>query len=481
MKLRVFLLFEKRFRWGTLAVPLYQKAVSPCQASQGSILLNSNSVYPEFSRRFYGSQSFTGVLPTVTVTYTPTIQDGTYFIRNFEASKYLSIPNDTESEEVITESFDVDYTKWIVTLQSNGYYTIKSAFSNLYLGIDTNDITGTSIVRQKSTTGRGSQWAILPMSNGNYALMANPVVSNSGGEITNVLSLMPGNESSGVVGQYAYANDSEYQDEWQLFYCKYDYTTYEYTIDHYYDIGYNIRFSDSESTALEKLKSYHNMVAEQFAVRFGIELFYSFTLYTSCADLCKISQHGVLRFENLDDSCTHLLDDLSRDKLRTDVRQYIENNGLPQESETRSLFIWTGHIMTGNVVSSSTDYAVVITPSQMTTKDENAEENRQDIVYNNKSAQEVFKQSVYSMMHEASHQLGASDHYRCGAQNESEKPCSPLCDECNGGKYQGEIMNSRFESIDDIYRDNLYCNYCIESIREHLKEHHEGGEHEHET
>ena len=135
-------------------------SVATTKASQGIILLNSNSVYPEFSRRFYGSQSFTGVLPTVTVTYTPVIEDGTYYIKNYGTDGYLQIPNNTQEENIITGDFDNIYAKWIITLQSNGYYTVKSATStttqNVYIGISNSDITGSGEVIQTSTIGRGA-------------------------------------------------------------------------------------------------------------------------------------------------------------------------------------------------------------------------------------------------------------------------------------------------------------------------------------
>ena len=188
------------------------------KASQGIILLNSNSVYPEFSRRFYGSQSFTGVLPTVTVTYTPEIEDGTYYIKNYGTDGYLQIPNNTQEENIITGDFDNIYAKWIITLQSNGYYTVKSATStttqNVYIGISNSDITGSGEVIQTSTIGRGAQWAIVPTGRGTYVLMANPVASNANGALTQVLSLPPANESDGVVEQHEYSDDFEFQDEW---------------------------------------------------------------------------------------------------------------------------------------------------------------------------------------------------------------------------------------------------------------------------
>lgn len=261
------------------AEPSLPTEIPTDKASQGIILLNSNSVYPEFSRRFYGSQSFTGVLPTVTVTYTPTIQDGTYYIRNFATEAYMRTGGTTEGSDVITDSFDADASKWTITLQSNGYYTIKTASQNLYLGIDANDTAGTSTVRLNNTTGRGSQWAILPMSNGNYALMAQPVASNSNGVITRVLGVT---ETDSEVGQYAGTddgNDVTGYIEWGLF-------TYDYTLN--IEVVYEEAFADRFSNPISQITNAMAVTQDKFLTEFGILIKYSAPVeFKSLADECN--------------------------------------------------------------------------------------------------------------------------------------------------------------------------------------------------
>ncbi len=194
-------------------------SVATTKASQGIILLNSNSVYPEFSRRFYGSQSFTGVLPTVTVTYTPTIQDGTYFVVNQETNHSLQINGTTAGSSIVANTFYGNANcQWTFTLQPTGYYTIQSVGSGLYLSVPSNDTTGVGgITLSGSATARGSFWAVIPTDHGGYALMASPVASNSGGQVTRVLSLPSASASGGTVGQYTYVNEpngDNQQDEW---------------------------------------------------------------------------------------------------------------------------------------------------------------------------------------------------------------------------------------------------------------------------
>ena len=277
---------------------------STTTASQGLIMINNYATSSEYTRCFYSAQSFTGVLPTVTVTYTPTIQDGTYYIRNSATETYMKKGGTTEGSSVLTDSFDVDASKWTITLQSNGYYTIKTASQNLYLGIDANDTAGTSTVRLNNTTGRGSQWAILPMSNGNYALMAQPVASNSNGVITRVLGVT---ETDSEVGQYAKSNDENEKQygEWELY-------TYHYTLN--IEVMYEEAFANRYTSYLLKIRNSMNVVQERLLVEFGVRVVYDTpTLYSSLGDQCNSKMIEEYEASNITSArvspCTHIEDD----------------------------------------------------------------------------------------------------------------------------------------------------------------------------
>lgn len=193
-------------------------AVATSRASQGILLINGNSIYPEYSRSFYGSNSGPGFFPTVTVTYTPVIEDGTYFVRNAGTQQLLEVNSSatTSTTDVEVSDFDSDDAyKWIITLQSNGYYVIQSVGNSQYLGIPNSDREGTESVSQYTSKGRGTQWAIIPIGNDSYTLMANPVASNSNGEITKVLSLPTETSKDCSVSQQMYSEASA-KDNWEL-------------------------------------------------------------------------------------------------------------------------------------------------------------------------------------------------------------------------------------------------------------------------
>ena len=203
-------------------------ATATARANQGIILINSNTLYSNYTRCFYGSQSWIGVFPTVTVTYTPTIQDGTYYIRNEETKKLLHIEGDqyTAGNAVEQQDFHVGSSViWKVTLNSTGYYTIQTTVCqddssfNTYMGVSDNAYTeGKSydVILYSSGTKRGSQWAIIPITRENkttYKLVASPWAEQQN-NADQVLTL-PSTPVNGTnVFQYTYVDDDDYRDEW---------------------------------------------------------------------------------------------------------------------------------------------------------------------------------------------------------------------------------------------------------------------------
>ena len=275
-------------------------ATATARATQGIILINSNTLYSNYTRCFYGSQSWIGVFPTVTVTYTPTIQDGTYFIRNSVTGKYMEIGGATEGSSVTTSDFKADQEhRWVISLQSNGYYKIQSAktqatHSDWYLSVPSNDTAGTGAVTQRSSSGRSVEWAIIPTNDGKYVLMSKAVAINSGGAITQALGVT---ESNSTVGQYAETNgedDEETYREWGLY-------THDYVlnIEIFADNAYQERYPNNLYT--ERINNAMETVREKYLVNFGIWINYTAPIdYISLGDECDEMTQG-----NYDDDCPH--------------------------------------------------------------------------------------------------------------------------------------------------------------------------------
>ena len=161
-----------------------------------------------------------------------------------------------------------------------------------------------------------------------------------------------------------------------------------------------------------------------------------------------------MSFSNLAADCAHRPDHLTRNRLRLAV-----NMG----TTTTTIVIWTGHILTDNAHSGSNWllHSVVMTPFNVTNPDNG---------YANESAQEVRTESVRTLLHELSHQLRAVDHY-CYGRNGNDTCSNENCDICvNKTEVRDCVMGNM--GIDGVEDDEIYCDDCQNTIREHIEGHH---------
>lgn len=79
---------------------------------------------------------------------------------------------------------------------------------------------------------------------------------------------------------------------------------------------------------------------------------------------------------------------------------------------------------------------------------------------------------TFTLMHELSHQLDAPDHY-CYGPGSTGRCSNKSCDECYLGYTTTRdcLMGHRFD-ISTISDDELYCDYCVDTIKSHLENHH---------
>lgn len=94
--------------------------------------------------------------------------------------------------------------------------------------------------------------------------------------------------------------------------------------------------------------------------------------------------------------------------------------------------------------------------------------------YTNKSDAAVRKESIFTLMHELSHQLGAPDHYCYGIPDGSTVCSNTSCDICYMGRETTRscMMTYRYD-IEATDEDVLYCSSCLQTIATHLTDHHQ--------
>ena len=140
----------------------------------------------------------------------PPIEDGEkYFIRNEGTKRYMDVEGPSTAEGAIIQQWSFSTAtqkKWIFTRESGGYFTIKSAYSNKYVGVDS---TNTSVIRQYGTKSDYTLWYFVGTDSDNYSLHC------KASAVTGVLALPSVTSGNGEnLRIYAYTNDADYRDEW---------------------------------------------------------------------------------------------------------------------------------------------------------------------------------------------------------------------------------------------------------------------------
>ena len=221
---------------------------------------------------------------------------------------------------------------------------------------------------------------------------------------------------------------------------------------HYYDQGYNLRFSSASS----KIGDYASVLDDVMMANFGLKVCYYIKPYTSVADECKIMIDGKVSSSNLSTACPQTSGHysgtcLTSDNVRSDLRKQFGGGG-----GSVSKAVWIGHKMTDNERS-------------------NAIVGKGDIVMTpygtiDKTSAKIREDRIYTLVHETSHQFGVYDHYCADDKKDDNSVCSNKhCSECSGEPIPyGCIMLDR-ENIENTPYTALYCDDCIRNISNSIK------------
>lgn len=225
-----------------------------------------------------------------------------------------------------------------------------------------------------------------------------------------------------------------------------------FTVHNYIDQGYRIRFE-----GYANVQTYTLVVADKLERFFGLDVSRLYILHNSAADQCKINEYGSVTSDNLVASCAHSPTHLTNTALRDTM-----GNG----TNINTKVLWTGHILVGNPSSDSISQrcSVIITPRYTTHEND----------FSNKSDTDIRRESLFTFMHELSHQLGTSDHYCYGVDTGETVCINTNCDVCYKGKDKARtcIMSHRC-NIETTNEATLYCSDCLITINEHLSDHHQ--------
>lgn len=155
-----------------------------------------------------GAAAFTGQ-----ARYQILLQKGTHFIKNVATNKCVDIEGPSRAEGAIIQQWthhSGDQEKWIVEYDNVvGYIRFKSAYSGLYIGVDSSN---TSLVKQYSTKNDYTLWRTERTESGNIRLVCKAVTN---GYVLAAPSATSGNGAD--LTMTLYTNDTDYRDEWKIF------------------------------------------------------------------------------------------------------------------------------------------------------------------------------------------------------------------------------------------------------------------------
>lgn len=149
-------------------------------------------------------------------------EEGSYFIQNRQTEKYMQ-PDNNGGNFMEQHSFDgANDQRWSILYDEDyGYYKIRNLNSGLYLTVQNNTNTDENIIEQPflSSTADRQLWRFTKISDNTYKIQAK---SHEGTDL--VIALGAGIESANGINieQRDYADDGNYKDEWFL-HKHYDY------------------------------------------------------------------------------------------------------------------------------------------------------------------------------------------------------------------------------------------------------------------
>lgn len=248
-------------------------------------------------------------------------------------------------------------------------------------------------------------------------------------------------------GIWGYINSSDFP------LIKYMMTQY-----HYYDQGYEKRFSSANS----KISDYASVLNDVMMANFGLKVCYYIEPYTSAADKCKKWKYGDDYLNHLSGSCpkteNHNPDSCLRTIHMRDV--LLEDKGWGTNVITKA--VWTGHIMDGHKPSSSEKVSKTLVFTTANTVSYSSGK------YSNRPPSDIRYYSLYEITHETGHQFGLNDGY-CYKDIVNGTCSNKNCFTCRKLSLPNCIMAQIKSPTNST---NMFCDDCKEKINSYLKDHH---------
>ncbi len=232
-------------------------------------------------------------------------------------------------------------------------------------------------------------------------------------------------------------------------------TVYQYvtTVRNYYDLGYNIRYNETEAETKQNISNYTTRVANRYGDLLGLKMIRNTpTYYRSALDLCK----GTVTNLNIDTLCRH-----GNNINHSDFSEVSSNfkNSYPGSDIINNAF-WTAH----RIECKGMDGSIEIN------RPRSKEKNIFMLSIHTPETRE--RDTCALLMHELNHQYGVGDHYHEIYTVDGKPRCKSgdRCSEC--GKYKRDercIMNRIGQNVS---LSTIMCSDSKADMKTHLEGHH---------
>lgn len=145
-------------------------------------------------------------------TVVPEIDNKTAFIQNLGTGKYADLESASTVEGGIIQQWSFhagEQAQWIFEAEHGGFFYIKFAHSNMYVGIDPSN---TALVKQYATKSDYTLWRLTKTPSGNFSVACK--ATESSGKVLSTPSSTSANGADFTV--LTYVDDMDYRDEWKI-------------------------------------------------------------------------------------------------------------------------------------------------------------------------------------------------------------------------------------------------------------------------
>lgn len=241
-----------------------------------------------------------------------------------------------------------------------------------------------------------------------------------------------------------------------------DYLLTEY---HYYDQGYEIRFSNvNNNTPAQNIYNYTSVLNDVVMKLFKLKVCSYVNEYTSLADTCKALSYGEVNKNNISKPCPKTQSHNINSCLERGVLWKQFKTDVGYGNNTTIKLLWTGHILPNHQVSAAQNGSESIIMTTANTVSHNKNTN----TYSNKPDAEIRKYSLYTLTHETAHLLGTVDGY-CKNDNGTDHCSNENCYLCNEKPIPTCVMVQPFSPEES---NVVFCDECLKTMENHLKDHH---------